>query len=47
MANGKAENQIDNLTLDHKKSRIDPTSMPANGVRYTVGKLSTKAITLL
>ncbi len=43
----RVENQIDNLIPDHKKSKIDPTSMRADGVRYTVGKLSTKAINLL
>ncbi len=32
MANGKAKSQTNNLILDHKKSRIDPTSMCADGV---------------
>jgi hypothetical protein len=47
MANGKAKNQTNNLTLNHKKSRIDPTSMCVDGVQYTVGKLLMKATTLL
>ncbi len=33
--------QIGNLTPDHKKLGIDLTSMRANGVQYTIGKLST------
>jgi len=39
--------QIDNLTPDHKKLRIDLTFMRANGVQYTVGKLSMRTTTLL
>jgi hypothetical protein len=47
MANRKAGNQIDNLTPDHQKSGIDPTLMRAGGVQYSVGKLSTRATSLL
>jgi len=36
-----------NLTPDHKKSRIDPTSMHASGVWYIVGKLLMIVTTLL
>jgi hypothetical protein len=39
--------KIVNLISDHKKSRIDPTFVRASGVRYTVGKLSMKALALL
>jgi hypothetical protein len=38
--------KIGSLTHDHKKSRIDPTSVRAGGVRYTVGKLLTRAVSL-
>jgi hypothetical protein len=47
MAKRKAGSQTDNLTPDHKKSGIDPTFVHADGVRYTVGKLSIRATTLL
>jgi hypothetical protein len=47
MAKRKAGSQIDNLTPDHKKLRIAPISYFAGGVRCTIEKLSTKAITLL
>jgi hypothetical protein len=43
----KVGSQICSLTSDHKKSGIDPTSVREDGVRYNVGKLSTRAITLL
>ncbi len=36
-----------NLTPDHKKSRIGSTSVCASGVQHDVGKLSTRAATLL
>ncbi len=39
--------KIGSLTFDHKKSGIDPTSVCADGVRHAIGKLSTKATTLL
>jgi len=35
------------LTPDHKKSEINPTSMRASGVQHVVGKLLTRAATLL
>jgi hypothetical protein len=36
-----------NLTPDQKKSGIDPIYLAADDVRHTVGKLSTRARTLL
>jgi hypothetical protein len=47
MAKRKAGSQIGSLTLDHKMSRINPTSVRAGGVQHTVEKISTKAKTLL
>jgi len=47
MAKRKVGNQIGNLIPDHRKSRIDPISMHADGVRYVVGKLFTRPTTLL
>jgi hypothetical protein len=47
MAKKRAESQIDNLTPDQKKSRIDPIYLSADGVRHIVGKLSMRATTLL
>jgi hypothetical protein len=47
MAKRKVRSQIDSLTPNHKKSRIDLTPMRASEVRHTVGKLSTRATTLL
>jgi len=47
MAKRRAGSQIGNLTLDQKKSRIDLIYLFSNGVRHTVGKLSTRAKTLL
>ncbi len=47
MAKRKVGSQIGNLIPDHKKSRIDPTFVRANGVRYTVEKLSMRATTLI
>jgi hypothetical protein len=38
---------IVNLTLDQKKSRINPIYLAADDVPHTVGKLSTRATTLL
>jgi hypothetical protein len=35
------------LTPDHKKSRIEPIYLVVGGVRHTVGKLLTRATTLL
>jgi hypothetical protein len=43
----KAGSQIDNLTPDHKKSGIDLTSVHADGVKYTIGKILMRATTLL
>jgi len=42
----KAESQIGSLTLDHQKSRITLISLCAGGMRYTIGKLLTRAKTL-
>jgi hypothetical protein len=39
--------KIGNLTPDHKKSRINPTSVRAGDMQHVVGKLSTRATTLL
>jgi len=47
MAKRKAGSQIGSLTPDHKKSRIDSNFVHADEVRYTIGKLSTRATTLL
>jgi hypothetical protein len=47
IAKRKAGSQIGNLTLDHKKSGIDPTSVRADEVKYIVGNLWMKATTLL
>jgi hypothetical protein len=47
MAKRKVDSQIDSLTLDHQKSGIDPTLRRAGGVQHTVGKLSTRATSLL
>jgi len=47
MAKRKVGNQIASLTLDDKKSGIDPIYLAAGGVPHTVGKFSTKATTLL
>ncbi len=47
MAKRRAGSQIANLTPDQKKSVIDPIYLAADNVRHTVGKLSTRATTLL
>jgi hypothetical protein len=47
MAKRRAGSQIGNLTLDQKKSGIDPIYLFLNGVRHIVGKLSMRATTLL
>jgi hypothetical protein len=47
MIRRKVESQIGNLTPDHYKSGIDPISLRAGGVQNTIGKLSTRATTLL
>jgi hypothetical protein len=47
MAKRKLGSEIGNLIPDHKKSKIDPISVRANGMRYAVRKLSMRAKTLL
>jgi hypothetical protein len=47
MAKRKVESQIVNLTPDQKKLRIDPIYLAVDNMRHTVGKLSTRATTLL
>jgi hypothetical protein len=43
----KTGSQIANLTPDQKKSGIDPIYLAAGDVPHIVGKLSTRATTLL
>jgi hypothetical protein len=47
MPKRKIENQIDNLTPNHLKSRIDPISLHVGGAWQAIEKLSTRFITLL
>jgi hypothetical protein len=47
MAKRRAKSKIANLTLDQKKLGIDLIYLAIEGVRQTVRKLSTRAITLL
>jgi hypothetical protein len=47
MAKRRAESQIGNLTLNHKKSRITLTSLRPGSLPHTVRKLSTRSTTLL
>jgi len=47
MAKRRARSQIANLTLDQKKSGIDPIYLAADNVRHIVEKLSMRATTLL
>jgi len=47
MAKRRAGSRTDNLTFDHKKSRIDLFPMSDSGVRHGVEKLSMRATTLL
>jgi hypothetical protein len=47
MAKRRAESQIANLTLDQKKSGIDPIYLATEGMQYTIGKLSMRVTTLL
>jgi len=47
MAKRRVENQIVNLTIDQKKSGIDPIYLAIDDVQHTIGKLSTRATTLL
>jgi hypothetical protein len=47
MAKRKVRNQTGSLIPNHEMSGIDPISVRAGGVWYTVGKLSMRATTLL
>ncbi len=47
MTKRRAGSQIVSLTPDQKKSGIDPIYLAADDVRHTIGKLSTRATTLL
>jgi hypothetical protein len=47
MAKRRAGSQTANLTPDQKNSGIDPIYLAADDVAHTVGKLSTRATTLL
>jgi len=47
MAKRRAGSQIVNLTLDQKKSGINPIYLVAMGLQHTIEKLSTRATTLL
>jgi len=47
MTQKRAESQTAILTPDQKKSRIDLIYLSSNGVRHIVGKLSTRATSLL
>jgi hypothetical protein len=47
MAKRRARIQIGNLTLDHKKSRIDLIPLCVGGIRQPIGKLLARATILL
>jgi hypothetical protein len=47
MVKRRAMSHIVNLTLDQKKSGIDPIYLAENNVLHTVGKFLTRATTLL
>jgi hypothetical protein len=47
MAKRRAKNQIASLTPDQKKSGINPIYLGADDLQHTIGKLSTRATTLL
>jgi hypothetical protein len=47
MAKRKVGSQIGSLTPDHGNSGIDPIPLCAGGVQHAVGKLSTRATTLV
>jgi hypothetical protein len=47
MAKRRARSQTTNMTPDLKKSGIDPIYLAAGGVPHIVGKLLTRAKTLL
>jgi hypothetical protein len=42
MVERRVGSQTDNLTLDHKKSGINPIPVRAEGVRHTVGELQVR-----
>jgi hypothetical protein len=46
MTKRRVENQIANLILDHKKSRIPLIYLREGGIPHMVGKLLTKVTTL-
>jgi len=47
MAKRKVKSQTSSLTLDEKKSRIDPIYLAAGGMQHTIEKLLMRATTLL
>jgi hypothetical protein len=47
MAKRRVGSQIDSLTPDQKKSRIDPIYLAVDNVRHTIGNLLIRATTLL
>jgi hypothetical protein len=47
MTKRRAGSRTASLTPDHKKSAIDPIYLTAGGMPHIVGKLSTRATTLL
>jgi len=47
MAKRRAGSQTGSLTPDQKKLGIDPIYLFVDGVRHSVGKISTRATTLL
>jgi len=47
MAKRRVGSQIDSLIPDQKNSRIDLMYLSVNNVQHIVGKLSTRATTLL
>jgi hypothetical protein len=47
MAKRRVESRTTSLTADHKKSGIDPIYLATGGVLHIVGKVSTRATTLL
>jgi hypothetical protein len=47
MVKRRAGSQTGSLTLDHKRSEIDPIPVCEDGVRHTVGKLFRRATSLL
>jgi hypothetical protein len=47
MVKRKVESQTGNLTLDHRKSGIDPISLRTGGMQHAIRKLLTRATTSL